>query len=52
MLEVDQYGFDEVDRRLLLTIIEKYGRAGGREYAGCECWPKNPTRSKRSTNLS
>jgi Holliday junction DNA helicase RuvB len=25
MLEVDKYGFDEVDRRLLLTIIEKYG---------------------------
>jgi len=25
MLEVDQYGFDEVDRRLLKTIIEKYG---------------------------
>jgi Holliday junction DNA helicase RuvB len=24
MLEVDQYGFDEVDRRLLLAIIEKY----------------------------
>ena len=24
MLEVDQYGFDEIDRRLLLTIIEKY----------------------------
>ena len=24
MLEVDRYGFDEVDRRLLLTIIEKY----------------------------
>jgi holliday junction DNA helicase RuvB len=24
LLEVDQYGFDEVDRRLLLTIIEKY----------------------------
>jgi Holliday junction DNA helicase RuvB len=24
MLEVDHYGFDEVDRRLLLTIIEKY----------------------------
>jgi Holliday junction DNA helicase RuvB len=23
-IEVDQYGFDEVDRRLLLTIIEKY----------------------------
>lgn len=25
MLEVDRYGFDEVDRKLLLTIIEKYG---------------------------
>jgi holliday junction DNA helicase RuvB len=24
MLEVDHYGFDEVDRRLLLAIIEKY----------------------------
>jgi len=24
LLEVDDYGFDEVDRRLLLTIIEKY----------------------------
>jgi Holliday junction DNA helicase RuvB len=24
MLEVDRHGFDEVDRRLLLTIIEKY----------------------------
>jgi Holliday junction DNA helicase RuvB len=25
MLEVDAYGFDEVDRKLLLTIIEKFG---------------------------
>jgi Holliday junction DNA helicase RuvB len=25
MLEVDQYGFDEADRKLLLTIIEKFG---------------------------
>ena len=25
MLEVDRHGFDEVDRRLLLTIIEKFG---------------------------
>lgn len=25
MLEVDQYGFDEADRSLLRTIIEKYG---------------------------
>jgi Holliday junction DNA helicase RuvB len=24
MLQVDQHGFDEVDRRLLMTIIEKY----------------------------
>ena len=24
MLEVDRYGFDEVDRKLLMTIIEKY----------------------------
>lgn len=24
MLEVDEHGFDEIDRRLLLTIIEKY----------------------------
>ncbi len=24
MLEVDQYGFDEIDRKLLLTIMEKY----------------------------
>lgn len=24
MLEVDQHGFDEIDRRLLLTIIQKY----------------------------
>ena len=25
LLEVDEHGFDEVDRRLLLTIIEKFG---------------------------
>jgi holliday junction DNA helicase RuvB len=25
LLEVDEYGFDEVDRRLLKTIIEKFG---------------------------
>ncbi|MCM2256952.1 MAG: Holliday junction branch migration DNA helicase RuvB, partial [Vicinamibacteria bacterium] len=25
MLEVDAYGFDEIDRKLLLTIIEKFG---------------------------
>jgi Holliday junction DNA helicase RuvB len=25
LLEVDEYGFDDVDRRLLLTIIDKFG---------------------------
>jgi Holliday junction DNA helicase RuvB len=25
LLEVDQYGFDEIDRKLLLTIIDKFG---------------------------
>ena len=25
LLEVDQHGFDEVDRRLMLTILEKFG---------------------------
>jgi Holliday junction DNA helicase RuvB len=25
MLEVDEYGFDEVDRKLLRTIIDKFG---------------------------
>jgi len=24
MLEVDRHGFDEIDRKLMLTIIEKY----------------------------
>jgi len=34
MLEVDQHGFDEVDRKLLLTIIENTKVAGRREHAG------------------
>ena len=35
MLEVDRHGFDEIDRKLLLTIIEKVsGRPGRGEYAG------------------
>ena len=25
LLEVDEHGFDEVDRRLLMTIIDKFG---------------------------
>ena len=25
MLEVDEYGFDEIDRKLLRTIIDKFG---------------------------
>jgi holliday junction DNA helicase RuvB len=29
LLEVDEHGFDEVDRRLLRTIIDKFGGAGG-----------------------
>jgi Holliday junction DNA helicase RuvB len=37
MLEVDRYGFDEVDRRLLLAIIEKYqgGPVGVNTLAAC-----------------
>ena len=27
MLEVDAYGFDEIDRKLMLTILEKYNGA-------------------------
>ncbi len=39
LLEVDAHGFDELDRRLLRTIIEKYdggpvGLNSGAEYAG------------------
>ena len=35
MLEVDRHGFDEIDRKLLLTIIEKYqGGPVGAEHAG------------------
>jgi Holliday junction DNA helicase RuvB len=30
MLEVDEYGFDEVDRKLLRTIIDKFGGRPGR----------------------
>src|SRR5262249_58682459 len=29
MLEVDAHGFDEIDRKLMLTIIEKYQRGPG-----------------------
>ncbi|MBO0912486.1 MAG: Holliday junction branch migration DNA helicase RuvB [Acidobacteria bacterium] len=37
MLEVDRHGFDEVDRRLLLAIIEKYqgGPVGVNTLAAC-----------------
>src|ERR1700731_609596 len=36
MLEVDKYGFDAVDRRVLVTIIEKYqgGPGGGNTLGG------------------
>ena len=33
LLEVDEHGFDEVDRRLLLTIIDKFGGGPGRARA-------------------
>ena len=53
MLEVDRYGFDEIDRRLLLTIIEKYqGGPVGREHAWQHRWQKKPTRLKKSTSRS
>ena len=52
MLEVDRHGFDEVDRKLLLTIIEKYqgGPVGVNTLAAAS--PKNRTPSKKSTSRS
>ena len=41
MLEVDEHGFDEVDRKLLLTIIEKYqGGPVGVNTLAAALWPK------------
>jgi Holliday junction DNA helicase RuvB len=37
LLEVDEYGFDEVDRRLLRTIIDKFG-------GGPSAWRASPPR--------
>jgi Holliday junction DNA helicase RuvB len=31
LLEVDEFGFDEVDRKLLRTIIDKFGAARWRQ---------------------
>jgi len=40
MLEVDRYGFDEVDRKLLLDDYRKVsGRAGGLSTLA-RCWPR------------
>jgi holliday junction DNA helicase RuvB len=52
MLEVDAHGFDEIDRRLLLTIIEKYD--GGPVGLGtlAATLAEEKTRSKRSTSPS
>ena len=53
MLEVDAHGFDELDRRLLRTIIEKYdGGPRGPEHPWPPHWPKNRTRWRRSTSHS
>ena len=50
MLEVDRYGFDEVDRKLLLTIIEKYqgGPVGVNTLAAALA--KNPMRLRKFTS--
>jgi len=53
MLEVDAHGFDELDRRLLLTIIEKYdGGPVGLNHARSHAGPRRKMRSKRSTSRS
>ena len=52
MLEVDRHGFDEVDRKLLLTIIEKYqgGPVGVNTLAAALAEERMP--SRKSTNRS
>jgi len=50
MLEVDKHGFDEIDRKLLLTIIEKYqGGPVGVSTLGAAL-RKSRMRLKRSTS--
>ena len=52
LLEVDAHGFDEIDRRLLLTIIQKYdGGPVGLERLPRR-WPKKKMRLKRYTSRS
>ena len=50
MLEVDRHGFDEIDRKLLLTIIEKYqgGPVGVNTLAAR--WLRSRTPLRRSTS--
>jgi len=50
MLEVDAHGFDEIDRRLLLTIIQKYdgGPVGWERWL--RPWPRKKTRLKKCTS--
>jgi Holliday junction DNA helicase RuvB len=52
MLEVDDHGFDEVDRKLLRTIIDKFsgGPVGVNSIAPRST--KRETPSKTSTNRS
>jgi len=52
MLEVDAHGFDELDRRLLRTIIEKYERRPGRLNTLAAALCEEQDASKRSTNPS
>ncbi len=53
LLEVDAHGFDEIDRKLLLAIMEKYdGRTRWPEARWPPPWPRRRTRWKKSTSRS
>ena len=48
LLEVDDNGFDEVDRKLLRTIIDKF--SGGR--SASTAWPPRSTKRKTPSRTS
>ena len=53
LLEVDEHGFDEVDRRLLRTIIDKFGGGPvGRQQPRRGDQRREATRSRTSTSRS
>ena len=53
LLEVDEHGFDEVDRKLLRTIIDKFGGGpGGRQQRSRPPSARKRTRSRTSTSRS